>query len=228
MEIVMPSRDINHYIEMAGLIAGTDGPPWLPEHLRRWFGSLFVDRGVEQSQPTRAEMRKALGRIEAAALLLDRTLLSAPVLEFLECPSRGPMRKREALVREFADLASRARQSANSENLVTKEGVTRSGRGKAAPPGAFSPLAYCALIIAEAWKHFHGSYPSRSLNAAAAAEALWRAADGKMQHWGDEPLSCWRYHFEKANKLPETSRADHRRHLVESERQWKLLSGVPG
>ena len=229
VNVVTPSSDIKDFVAIAQLIAGADAPPWLSEHLRRWIGSLFVNRGVEQRQPTRAEMRKILAGIETAATTLSNALASPPVLEFLGTQPLGPIRKREDLSRDLADLASRAKRAADFKILVTAEGVTKAGRGKALLPGTILSRAYCALIVAETWKHFHDSYPSRSLKAAAAAEALWRAAAGNMQHWGDEPLNCWRYHFQKAREhAAEKLRAEYRRHLLESERLWKLLSGVPG
>lgn len=116
VDVVTPSSDIKDFVAIAQLIAGADAPPWLSEHLRRWIGSLFVNRGVEQRQPTRAEMRKILAGIETAATTLSNALASPPVLEFLGTQPLGPIRKREDLSRDLADLASRAKRAADFQD----------------------------------------------------------------------------------------------------------------
>jgi hypothetical protein len=160
MNVAQPSNDIGLFTEIGRLIAADDAPPWLAQHLRSWVGSLFLDRYVQKIQPTKAQMRKTLKRVEDAASLLTGELASVPVREFLELPPFGPFADLRALDHDLSDLASRAGSAANSERLSTAANVTRSGRGKASPTGAISPKGYCALLVAETWKYFHKQYPS--------------------------------------------------------------------
>jgi hypothetical protein len=101
-------------------------------------------------------------------------------------------------------------------------------------PGVISPQIYCAMMIAEAWKFVRGAYPSaRNLEAAEAAEALWRlsvlpAGDQlprtERQSWGTETRNAWRRHFQTAmnDQLGfEEDRLELRRHL-------KLASRLAG
>jgi hypothetical protein len=86
-------------------------------------------------------------------------------------------------------------------------------------PDAFSAKTHCAALIAETWRYFHSRYPApRNRDAAAAADAFWRASGGKATGIGD-PLNGWRYYFMKA-RAPVTAavRKECRRHLVENER----------
>jgi hypothetical protein len=58
--------------------------------------------------------------------------------------------------------------------LVNEYGKTKAGRGKAAPPGYFTPKTHCAATVLEAWSLVHGVEPaSRNLKIAFAAHLLW-------------------------------------------------------
>jgi hypothetical protein len=223
----MPSGNIEAYINAASLIDADGSAPWLPEHLRSWAPSLFLDRWVAEKQPTRRQMRLILQRVEDAATLLGRALGSAPVREFLEGPPYGPFPNLGHLTHDLSDLADRAARANDSEALATKSGVTRPGRGKAMPAGAISPMTYCALLVSETWNHLHGAEPlPKNQKALAAAEALWRAAGGDARPLGEEPLARWRHHFRLAHKADQKRlRAEYRRHLVEGERSWNWLHG---
>src|ERR1700730_13289122 len=59
--------------------------------------------------------------------------------------------------------------------LVTEDGETKVGRGRAVPPGYFLPKTYCAAVIAEAWSFVHGVEPApKNRKAAAAGPLFWR------------------------------------------------------
>jgi hypothetical protein len=223
----MASANIEDFETAARLIATDRMAPWLPEHLRSWAPSLFLDRWVAEKQPTRRQMRLILQHVEDAAALLGRALGSAPVREFLEDYSNGPFPNLSQLRSDLGGLAARARRAADSEALATKSGLTKPGRGKAAPAGAISPTTYCALLVSETWRYLHGVEPRpKTQKALAAAEALWCAAGGDPHSCGDEPLARWRHHFALARKADQKElRAEHRRHLVERERRWNLLHG---
>jgi hypothetical protein len=136
MRFHMASANIEDFETVARLIATDRMAPWLPEHLRSWAPSLFLDRWVAEKQPTRRQMRLILQRVEDAATLLGRALGSAPVREFLEGPPYGPFPNLGHLTHDLSDLADRAARANDSEALATKSGVTKPGRGKAAPARA--------------------------------------------------------------------------------------------
>ena len=51
MGIFLPSSNIDDFVQVARLIGGDSMPPWLPEHLRKWTGSLFLIDGLRKSNP---------------------------------------------------------------------------------------------------------------------------------------------------------------------------------
>lgn len=219
-ETVPPApRGSSCYQEISDLIAGHDGPHWLPDFLSSWAPSLALDRNVQARQPGRADMRKILRAVGKAAALMRRSLSKSSVREFLEDGPLGPMPYVGGLDHALLDLAARAAQARGSPRLANSEGKTRAGRGLAAPSRSISPQSYCALFIAEVWCHFHSKYPTvRNRTAAQAAETLWRATGKGRKVWGNDPYVAWRHHFRrvKALKSPEKLRAEIRRHLLET------------
>jgi hypothetical protein len=212
---------------IAHLIAGEDAPPWLAEHLKLWIPSIRVARVVEKRQPGRSEMKNRLVKIGKAAALLTRALDEPSTREFLEAGPSGPIENIGAFGRSLKDLADRADHASASPALADKTGKTRAGRGRATPPGALSAQAYCALLVAEAWRYFHCKYPPpRSGEAAQAAEAYWRATGVERKGWGNDPLNAWRHHFNaaKALKTADKLRTEIRRHLEEHAREVERLS----
>jgi hypothetical protein len=203
---------MDDFKQVAKLIAGDNAPIWLAEQLRRWGPSLYLDRHVAIGQPSRVKMRLTFKRVIAASRIVNEALASDLVLEFLDAPADPVSENIASLTRDLDWLTGRAEQARNA--------LTKRGRGRAAPPGAISPETYCAVIISEAWGHFHGVKPRpKSEKAQQAAERLWRAAGGEGQFAGEEPLAKWRYHFKLADKPDlKAPRAEYRRHLAESER----------
>jgi hypothetical protein len=219
-----PSKDaasVPTFEDVARKIAGANAPPWLAAHFKRWVPSLRLDRYVEKMQPTKAAMKKRLAGIRNAALLLQHELSDQPTREFLEIAPTGQIENASALKRSLQDLAERADRAITSPSLSTKAGKTIPGRSRAMVPNAFHAKTYCAALIAEAWAHSCGTYPSpRSLKAAAAADAYWRASGGKVTGWGDDPLTGWRPYFTKAQaSATEAIRKECRRHLIEAARR---------
>lgn len=223
LEIAQPDS----FEAIAHLIAGEDAPPWLAEHLKRWIPSIRVDRVVEKRQPGRSEMRNRLVKIWKAAALLTRALDEPSTREFLEAGPSGPIENIGAFGQSLKDLVDRADHASASRALADAAGKTRAGRGRATPPGALSAEAYCALLVAEAWRYFHGRYPTpRSRKAAQAAEAYWRATGVERKGWGNDPLNAWRHHFRAAEalKTEDKLRTEIRRHLDEHARDVERLS----
>ena len=223
------SRTLEHFVEVARLIAGDTFPEWLPRLLSNWTSDLFRERSMERHQrPTRAAMRGMLSRFEAAALDIIEGLESPWIREFLEAEPNIPLVNPELIIDILEDLADRANQAWASAALTTDAGATKPGSGKARSVASASAQTYCALLILETWKFFHGAEPRpKNRKAVAAAEAYWRAAGGDPHSSGDEPLASWYYHFGLArNHKAKTLTAEYRRHLVENDRSWKLLHGL--
>jgi hypothetical protein len=214
------------YEEIARSIAGAGAPAWLTEHLKHCAPSVFLGRAVEERQPSRSEMRAHLVEIKNAASLLQRALGEPSTREFLEAAPLKAIENVGTFDRSLRDLADRAQRASKSPALATETGTTKAGRGPATPTGAISARTYCALLVAETWKHFHGDYPPpRSRRAARAADAFWRAAGGERNGWGSDPLNAWRHHFIRAEKAGEDkTRAEYQRHLDQARRQHELLS----
>lgn len=214
-----PSNDPRTFEDIARKIAGANAPPWLAEHLRRWSPSLFLDHHVEAIQPTKSAMKGQLAAVGDAALLLGRALTDTSTREFLEISGR--IENTLALVNPLLDVAGAAERASASPALSTEAGKTRAGRGRAVPPNTFPAKVFCAALIAETWAYFHNCYPSpQNREAAAAADAYWRASGGKVTGWGDDPLTGWRPYFTKAQaSATGMVRKECRRHLIEAARR---------
>lgn len=201
--------------EVATLLVASDTPPWLKKYLESWAPSLAIDRGVSAIQPTRVAMKKQLEDFTKAATLVERALTDTPFMEFLQGAGRAKFEGLGGLQQALRVIAQHAEAAARGPELTTEAGKTRSGRGKALPPGAISPKTFCAILIVEAWKFLHGNYPApRSEGAAAAAHAYWLASGGTNSGWGENPHGAWRPIFEGARKVEATElRTDIQRRL---------------
>jgi hypothetical protein len=211
--------------EVAGLIAPTNAPAWLTTLLRDWVPSIMLDRGVHMVQPTKAEMRDQLTQMADAAAILQRGLSNVSTKEFLELEGGVHIENFGGLDHTLRVVGERAALSAASPRIAAA-GKAKKGRGRALPSGAISPKAFCALIVAETWAHLRGDQPApRNQEAAAAADAYWRASGGTTQSWGSDPLTSWSYHFKEAQSpAAETLRKEVRRHCVEHSHFNQLLS----
>jgi hypothetical protein len=218
---------LDPFIKVARFICRGDPPIWLAEQLWRWNRWLYRDRLVEETRPSRAQMRKTLAEVEEALSLVTEAMAPSWVREFLDASPNGPIAEPERLIAALEDLQYRAFQAQTSPDLATKAGVTKPGPGKARPEG-MSPHRLCAIMIWEAWKHVHKAEPKpKSRRAAEAAEAYWRAAGGEAHHFGEEPLAFWRHHLKKAAASGvKDFRTEWRRHLIEAERSWTRRNSV--
>src|ERR1700731_3443395 len=162
------------YEKVARAITGYDPPAWLVKFLKMWGPCLAVDRGVAAVKtPTRAHMRKTLEGVRAAAALILSALDDGETGGFLDAASPGTIPDRLAIYRLMSDLVRRAEEGVSW--LVTEDGETKVGRGRAVPPEYFPPKPHCAAVIAEAWSFVHGVEPApKNQKAAAAARLLWR------------------------------------------------------
>jgi hypothetical protein len=105
------------YEIVARAITGDDPPAWLVKFLKMWGPCLAVDRGVAAVKlPTRAQMRKTLEGVRAAAALILSALDDGETRGFLDAASPGTI-----------------------SWLVTEGGKTKAGRSRAVPPGYFPP-----------------------------------------------------------------------------------------
>ena len=82
---------LDPFIDVARLICPVDPPGWLAEQLWRGNQWLYRDRSVEDSRPSRAQMRKALLEVGEALSAVTEALGSPWVREFLDDSSHGPL-----------------------------------------------------------------------------------------------------------------------------------------
>jgi hypothetical protein len=224
-EITLSHGSLSRDFEPVAELLTPKPPAWLAEQLYRWAPSVRLDQAVQMHQPSRADMRTNLAKINSAAELLSRELAKPAVREFLEPRTMGPIQKFGYLQRMLLDICDRAERASQSPALVNAEGQTKAGKGRAVPEGTSSPQVYCALVIAETWKFFKDNYPgSRNAEAARAAEEYWRLAGCERQSWGDKPLNAWRRHFEEAaSQNMDELRREYIRHLNESAAHAAML-----
>jgi hypothetical protein len=217
------------HAEVAALIAPVDTPPWLATMLSNWAASLALDRGVNANQPTKAKMRERLTQARDAAAFLLQALQDTPTREFLEHEGFIRIDNLGGLYDTLQKISERAALAAASPQISKTSTTAKKGAGKARPANAYSPEAFCAVIISEIWKYVHNEYPApRNPKAAAAAETYWRASGGlAKRRWGSNPLGSWRYRFEQAQSpATEKERREVRRHCVEHSHEYQMLSGV--
>jgi len=79
----LPSTNPGDFELIAKLIAGDAAPAWLAKSLKKWAGSIFLDRHIYQKQPTRAEIRDDLERILNGDLTTNDFSPSDPLVEFV-------------------------------------------------------------------------------------------------------------------------------------------------
>ena len=65
---------LDPFIEVARLICRDDPPSWLAEELWRWNRWLYRDRFVEETRPSRAQMRRTLLEVEEALFVVTEAL----------------------------------------------------------------------------------------------------------------------------------------------------------
>jgi hypothetical protein len=224
----VPSHRTDDFEAVAKLIT-RDPPKWLAMHLRDWAPSIFMAYGVDQRQPTRAEMKKILDSISNAAALLQRALAASSVSEFLDAGGQGPMEAVGTFRMMASEVHMRAGAAARLPNIINARGKARAGKGRALPDRAISAQTYCALLIAETSKWFRGEYPAaRSMEAAQAIDLYWKLAGGQKDSWGKDTLTSWRYHLTKALKVEaKMERAEYHRHLTEAERSAAYFATNP-
>ena len=151
-----------------------------------------------------------------AAAWVEKALTDTAFMEFLERAGGVKFEGLGGLQKALQIAAKQAQVVAQGPELVTKVGVTKSGAGRALPPGGIPPKPFCAILIVEAWKFLHGDYPApRNQRAAAAAHAYWLASGGTNDGWSGNPHGAWRPIFQVARKLQAVElHADIQRRLM--------------
>jgi hypothetical protein len=165
-----------------------------------------------------------LEQLSDGAKLVTRELQDSAVSEFLRAEQRGSTPENVEFGTALIEIKRQAESALLSGYLATKAGKTRAGRGRALPPNAGSPRAFCAAVILEAWAYFHnGDYPGASNPyMAAAAEEYWRACGGTTDPWlmdasDKKTLAAWRpYFIEALGPSSAKIREELRRHIFES------------
>ena len=158
-----------------------------------------------------------LENLSTGAELVAREIRDTALSEFLKAEEivgpPAPTIDLDALLQEIKRQADAAISSAY---LTNKAGKTKAGAGRAIPPEAISPQAFCAAVVLEAWAYFHdGVYPRASNHAQLweAAEEYWRASGGGKR-WTSVQSILWRPYFEEAARPTlQRLRGELRRHM---------------
>jgi hypothetical protein len=170
---------------------------------------MFADRLKEESQPTRAKMRKRLFALQAASKLIEQELASTSMREVLAIDLRGPLKDVSNLPSILRGLTDHVEFVRTSSGLAQKDGTTKRGRNKARGPNHVSAKTRCAARIVELWLHFFGRGPgSQSDKAEKAAQMYWLASGGKMT-----ALSSWRDEFDRVKAHKSTPELRNQRQL---------------
>lgn len=159
--------------------------------LREFASELRARIHADARQPTRAELRRHLGRL-TRALLLARNAINVPIirahLEFF-----GPIENRSNLESVLHDLAARSEQiGSDGPWLVDSNRKTKRGAGKAYAPGEISPRLFCAAVAFEIVAHMTGRTPtSGNLEVGVVATDFWKLCDGRDKGWGKDKREGW-------------------------------------
>ena len=200
-------RELNEDVIANCLIADEFGP--LPDN-------VGLDRVLEEIR-RRADIASSrldllatglderLGKLSDDAKLVAREIRDPALSEFLKAEEIiGPPAPIIRLVALLKEIKRQADAALLSPYLANEAGQAKAGRGRALPPMASTPRAFCAAVILEAWAHFHdGKYPvaSNHLRLWAAAEEYWRACGGVTEGgWDYGRPAAWRPYFAEASE----------------------------
>jgi hypothetical protein len=200
----LADRELNADVVVKCLLADEFGP--LPDNA----GLDATLREIGRRADVASSRLDLLGteldvRLEALSdglKLIARELQDPELPAFLKADQTGT-----AVPAQFGALLNEIKRQADaallSPYLVNQAGQTKAGRGRALPPMASSPRAFCAAVILEAWARFHdGEYPAASnhLQLWAAAEEYWRACGGVKGGWDYGRPTAWRPYFKEASE----------------------------
>jgi hypothetical protein len=177
---------------------GKPPPPWAATFLMHWAPELINGRIKWDRAQKRAFVLKRLETIEKAALKIGRAM-DSEIIKFLQLPPHTPFESELGTQIFVSGLAARARDARNAPNLLTGDGDSHLGAGKAIPPIDPNPKIFCALIIAELWHFLHGSFPKTAKNALGAATSYWAASGGTFNSWSGKPDRSWVPYFDEIN-----------------------------
>jgi hypothetical protein len=208
LEPKLPPEFRDEDFQPIALLLTPNPPEWLKESLHLFCCVVWRDRVLEEERPTRAQLLQMLTEVKDAVDSLMKVLVRADLLAFL---GSKDLRRIMFWQMNLQDIRDRASNACQSRELVDKDGRARPGQGRAYAAKTLSARNYCALVIAECWKRFNGTYPPpRNRKAAEAAEILWQMAVGKKSGvGGTDVLAAWRSHFRIAvSPEADSKRAD--------------------
>jgi hypothetical protein len=223
LEYELPPEHQDEDFQPIAQLVTPNPPKWFKEYLHFFYWSVRTNSALEEEQPSRAELLRTLAEVKNAAEILMNALGRPVVLQILGTVRPVSIAAVLFLLGTLRAVYEQASNASQSPILVKEDGRARSGQGRAFAAQTISARTYCALVIAESWKHFNGDYPPpRNRKAAEAAELLWQASIGKRSGYGGtDVLAAWRPHFKKAR----SSEAEGKRaEICDLLRQWEARS----
>ncbi len=186
----MPNQDPPTLGDVVRAIGGDDPPQSLRSGIKALASSLARTIGDGVTLPVRAELRKRLVAVAAAARLIEREISDRVILSLLLVDDQRWTEDENATVRGLQDIESRSLLAAAKVPKGKGRQMHYPRRGGAAP------MTQCALIISVAWRVARKKWPGMDDGEAKhACEMLWRFAsrDGRRQS-----IEVWRDHLRNA------------------------------
>lgn len=181
-----------------------DPPGWLGTYMRAVAFWVWRQQYYYDGQPKRRAAISSLRAIEKATNTIITEFADPAIVEFIYS-ERGPGSFLPPPPVYFADLLplrNAASKAAKHSKLTAGDGKALPGRVRAAVTPTLSARTYCAMAVAEIWRHLKGSYPlPRNRKAAEAAQTLWSLSTNARPGAASDPQSLWRGHFEIARSI---------------------------
>jgi hypothetical protein len=170
-------------------------PDWLADFLSDQSFDFVSAAGIDDSWPTRKEMKARLIEIFQLSNLLEARVVRSATAGFLAIHSDGPNVSPD-LQKVLNVLRAKVRQALKSPELVDKNGKLRRGRGKPLLPNTQNPRLLCAALIEETVIFFHPEKRRRppKTRSYSAADKLWHAWF-KRNGAGTDSLTGWKDYF---------------------------------
>jgi hypothetical protein len=196
---LMKNSGVPTFADVARLIAPKNSPPWLPELFRVYGLEITKDRKLQETLPSKADMRKRLLEAKQAAQRILDLLNDTMTMVFVEAESNNQFENIAQLESDLKGFGGAIELAAASPIIAKPGGKTKKGRGRAVGRTTISPKGFCALVVAESWLYVRGHHPTfGNRAAAAAAQAYWLACGATTGSWGSDPRTSWSYHFRDA------------------------------
>lgn len=157
---------------------------------------LVSARRNEANRPNRPGLTKQITRVRDATRVVQRALVSEPVLNRLRAGDPSFLAKWPDYWACVTDI-----DRTTEAGLAT---IPKKGRARSATPEEISPRANCSLLVTELFGLSGHEHPRpTNTKAQTIAEALWRASGGPPWTGHAKNLASWRPYFREMTRASE-------------------------